>query len=102
MNAERLVRSEGPGVVIYYEGEKSVERMVRCDHKWGVVGHYAGEGGTERLVRVGLPFGVSISIQGEPGRERPKVTFANLIVFALIYFIVYVPARFCRALFTSA
>ena len=105
MNTERLVRSEGPGVVIYYEGEKSVERMVRCDHKWGVVGHYAGEGGTERLVRVGLPFGVSISIQGEPGRERPKVTFANLIVFALICFIVYVLAtpasRFCRALFTS-
>ena len=100
-DAERLVRMERPsGDVLHYNGEKGVERMVRHEREWGVhmVEHYEGERNAERMVRVGLAFGVSISLHGERGRERPKATFANLVVVAIVRFIAYVcrprlPAR---------
>ena len=78
------------GDVFCYEGEKGVERMVRHEQEWGAVEHYEGERDAERLVRVGLPFGASISFRGKRGRERPNATFANLVVFAIVRFVVCV------------
>ena len=71
VGVERMVRrDDARGYMLYLEGEKGVERAVRQDCPDGRVKHLEGERHAERMVRVVMPNGDVFYYEGERYNER--------------------------------